>query len=180
MRPSLVDRCDTDPVKLIRDRPRTVNVEEFLARPLVAHLSTASPDGPRDSPVWFLWEEEALWILASRRTDTFPMRIEREPRCAVGVDFDPTSGRVQHVGFRGRAAIEPFDPDRARRLLSRYLGRDENSWDDRFRRTLERADQELLVRFVPDTAVARDASYDVVRPGQASPLGLAASTLPRA
>jgi Pyridoxamine 5'-phosphate oxidase len=159
-------------VKLIRDRPRTVDVDEFLSRPLFAHLSTTSAQGPRESPVWFLWEEEALWILASRRTDTFPIRIERDPRCAIGiVDFDQTSGRVQHVGFRGRAEIEPFDANRARRLLSRYIGEHESSWDDRFRRTLEGRDQELLVRFVPDTAVARDISYDVDGRGQASPLG---------
>ena len=159
-------------MKIIRDRPRTVNVEKFLARPLFAHLSTASPEGPRESPVWFLWEEEALWILASRTTDTFPIRIERDPRCAIGiVDFDQTSGRVQHVGFRGRAAIEPFDANRARRLLSRYLGHDEPSWDERFRRTLEGLDQQLLVRFVPDTAVARDVSYEVAGRGQTSPSG---------
>ena len=150
-------------MKVIRDRPRTVNVEEFLARPLFAHLSTASPEGPRESPVWFLWEEDALWILGSRTTDTFPMRIERDQRCAIGiVDFDRTSGRVQHVGFRGRATIEPFDAKRARRLLSRYLGEEESAWDQRFLQTLQGGDRELLVRFVPETAVARDVSYDII------------------
>ena len=157
---------------MIQDRPCTVDVEEFLARPLFAHLSTASPEGPRDSPVWFLWEEHALWILGSRTTDTFPLRIERDPRCAVGiVDFDRTSGRVQHVGLRGRATVERFDADRARRLLSRYLGGDQSAWDDRFLRTLQGRDQELLVRFVPETAVARDVSYDVVDKRHPSALG---------
>jgi Pyridoxamine 5'-phosphate oxidase len=147
-------------MEVIRDRPRTVNVEEFLARPLFAHLSTASSEGPRDSPVWFLWEEDAQWILGSRTRDTFPMRIDRDARCAVGiVDFDRASGRVQHVRLRGRATIEPFDVNRTRRLLSRYLGDHESAWDDRFRRTLEGRDEELLVRFVPETAVARDVSY---------------------
>jgi hypothetical protein len=157
-------------MKVIRDRPRTVDVEEFLARPLFAHLSTSSPEGPRESPVWFLWDEEALWILGSRRTDTFPIRIERDPRCAVGiVDFDRTSGRVQHVGLRGRATVEPFDAERARRLLSRYLGYDESAWDHRFRRALEGRDQELLVRLLPESAVVRDVSYDAAGRGQTSP-----------
>ena len=165
----LLDHCDTELVEVIRDSPRTVDVEAFLARPLFAHLSTVSPEGPRESPVWFLWEDEALWILGSRRTDTFPIRIKRDPRCAVGiVDFDRTSGRVHHVGLRGRATIEPFDAKRARRLLSRYLGDNESVWDDRFRRTLKGRDQELLVRFIPETAVARDVSYDVVSRGQTS------------
>jgi hypothetical protein len=122
--------------------------------------------------VWFLWQGAALWILGSRRTDTFPVRIECDPRCAVGVvDFDPTSGVVQHVGLRGRATIEPFDAGIARRLLSRYVGDDESAWDDRFRRTLEGQDQELLVRFVPQTVVARDLSYRVRGPTQTFPQG---------
>jgi hypothetical protein len=117
---------------------------------------------PRDSPVWFLWDEGALWIIGSCATDTFPRRIEQEPRCAIGiVDFDPSSGRVQHVGFRGRATVEPFDVERARRLLRRYLGDVEDSWDERFRSTLadRDIDRNVLVRFEPDTAVARDVSY---------------------
>lgn len=147
-------------MRVIRDRPRSVDVDEFLARPLFAHLATASEEGPRESPVWFLWEDRALWIIGSRATDTFPHRIEREPRCAVGVvDFDRSIGLVQHVGLRGRATVEPFDAERARRLLSRYLGDDENAWDERFRGTLGDPDN-VLIRFVPLTVVARDQSYE--------------------
>lgn len=169
---SSFDRCETGRVKLIYDRPLSVDVEEFLARPLFAHLATTSPEGPRESPVWFLWEEEAIWILGSRVTDTFPMRVERDPRCAVGiVDFDCGSGRVHHVGLRGRATVEPFDADRARRLLSRYLGDDQSTWDNRFHRTLRGEEEEVLVRFVAATAVARDVSYAVVGDGRASAPG---------
>lgn len=146
-------------MRIIRDRRRTVDIDEFLGRPVFAHLATVSQEGPRDSPVWFLWEAGALWIIGSR-SDTFPVRIEREARCAIGIiDFDRASGLVQHVGFRGRATVEPFDVARARRLLSRYLGNDESVWDKRFLRTLTGQDQEVLVRFEPQTAVARDVSY---------------------
>jgi hypothetical protein len=146
-------------VKLIRDRPKTVELEEVLARPLFAHLATASEDGPRESPVWFLWEGDAIWVIGSRRRDSFPARLEREPRCALGiVDFDRERGLVQHVGMRGRATIDPFDPDRAYRLLARYLGADIATWDRRFRDTLEDPDN-FFVRFVPETVVARDQSY---------------------
>jgi hypothetical protein len=31
-------------VKVIRDRPKSVDLDEFLARPLFAHLATASED----------------------------------------------------------------------------------------------------------------------------------------
>ncbi len=146
-------------MRVIRDRMRSMDLEEFLARPLFAHLATASPAGPRESPVWFLWEGGALWIIGSRRDDTFPARLEREPACAVGiVDFDPARGLVQHVGVRGRAAIVPFDRARARRLLRRYLGAEEGGWDPRFRATLDDV-ANVLVRIEPETVVVRDVSY---------------------
>jgi Pyridoxamine 5'-phosphate oxidase len=146
-------------MKVIRDRPRSVDIDDFLARPLFAHLATASPAGPRDSPVWFLWEDDCIWIIGSRTTDSFPARVEREQSCAIGVvDFDLTAGLVQHVGLRGRAALVPFDPARAHRLLCRYLGPNMVTWDDRFRATLEDA-ASVLVRFEPETVVARDVSY---------------------
>jgi hypothetical protein len=148
-------------VKVIRDRAGTLNVDEFLARPLFAHLASVSPNGPRDSPVWFLWEDGAIWIIGSRRDDSFPSRVEAEPRCAVGiVDFDQASGRVHHAGFRGHATIQPFDVARAKRLLARYLGSEVESWPERFRATLADVSN-VLVRFEPETAVARDVSYDV-------------------
>jgi Pyridoxamine 5'-phosphate oxidase len=84
-------------------------MDEFLARPLFAHLATASPDGPRESPVWFLWEDGALWIIASRVDDSFPARIERAARCAIGiVDFDRCTGKANHIGFRGRRRYAPL------------------------------------------------------------------------
>ena len=140
-------------------------VEEVLSRPLFAHLSTASDEGPRDSPVWFLWEVGELWIIGNRKTDSFPGRIAREPRCAVGVvDFDPSTGLVRHVGFRGRAYLEPHDGRRMTRLLSRYMG-DPAGWDSRFVEILD--DEDFgFVRFVPETAVARDQSYAVNRKGR--------------
>jgi hypothetical protein len=144
---------------IIRDRARSVDLDEFLTRPVFAHLATLSEEGPRDSPVWFLWEDEAIWIIGSRTTDSFPARIGLDPRCAVGiVDFNAASGLVQHVGFRGKATIEPFDPERARRLLKRYLGDEHSTWDRRFQTTLDDPDN-VFVRVTPESAVARDVSY---------------------
>lgn len=131
---------------------------EILARPLFAHLATQSGGGPRESPVWFLWEEDALWIIGNYRTDSFPKRIELEPRCAVGiVDYDASTGLVQHVGFRGRASLEPHDADRMKRLLSRYMGEIER-WDERFIEILDDTDY-IFIRLDPETAVVRDQSY---------------------
>lgn len=135
-------------------------IDDVLARKLFGHLATASEQGPRESPVWFLWENGALWIVGNSETDSFPRRIAEEPRCAVGiVDFDISTGLVQHVGFRGRARLEPHDADRMKRLLSRYLGKLER-WDSRFVEILDDSDY-IFVRFEPETAVVRDQSYQV-------------------
>jgi Pyridoxamine 5'-phosphate oxidase len=148
-------------MKIIRDRPKSVDVDELLARPLFAHLATTSDEGPRESPVWFLWEDEAIWIIGSRQRNTFLTRVAHEPRCALSiVDFDPERGVVHHVGMRGHATVEPFERERARRLLTRYLGRNTDAWDARFRDTLDDPDN-AFIRFVPDTVVARDQSYAV-------------------
>ena len=148
-------------MQMIRDGSRgTFDLDEFLSRPLFAHLATASEHGPRESPVWFSWEEGAFWIMGDGG-DTFPKRVEEEPRCAVGiVDFDPNTGLVRHAGFRGRATVRPYDRDRVGRLFSRYLGGEKAGWDDEFHDALD--DTSLVfVRFEPETVVVRDQSYKV-------------------
>jgi nitroimidazol reductase NimA-like FMN-containing flavoprotein (pyridoxamine 5'-phosphate oxidase superfamily) len=135
-------------------------LDDVLSRPLFCHLSTVSKAGdPRVSPLWFLWEEGTLWIIADSE-NTYPERVIRHPETAVAVvDSDPETGRVEHVGFRGRATVEPFDPERAERLLSRYLGDERSEWDQRFVGLPEERWQ--LIRFEPETVVARDQSYAV-------------------
>ncbi len=133
-------------------------MNEILVRPLFGHLATGCVDGARESPVWFLWENGALWIIGNYQTDSFPKRIEQEPRCAVGiVDFDVSTGFVQHVGLRGSAYLEAHDAERMKRLLSRYMGNLEN-WDSRFIEILDDPDY-IFIRFEPETAVVRDQSY---------------------
>jgi hypothetical protein len=143
----------------LRDEQSRALLERVLSLPLFAHLATGSMLGPRESPVWFLWEDGAVWIIGNYKTDTFPARIEREPRCALGiVDFNVATGLVQHVGFRGRAQLLPHDRERLQRLLRRYLGEKLEDWDARFVEILSDADY-MFVRFEPETAVVRDQSY---------------------
>lgn len=113
--------------------------------------------------MWFAWEGGTVWIIGNRRENSLQSRIERDPRCAVGVvDFDRERGVVQHVGSRGRATVEPFDRERARRVFFKYLGG--GSWDERFTASLDDLDN-LLVRFEPEVAVIRDQSYRVNEQG---------------
>lgn len=142
-----------------------VALDAFLERPLFCHLGTLAPGGPRVSPLWFLWEDDAVWIIADTETKSYPDRVRRDDRVALAiVDFDPGIGLVQHVGMRGRGSIEPFDVDRAERLLSRYLGDDRDGWDARFTGPWDERWQ--LLRVDPETVVARDQSYTASTGGE--------------
>ncbi len=138
-----------------------VPIDIFLSRPLFAHLATSSPAGPRESPVWYLWEDGSLWIDGDTDTNSFTTRVEHDERVAVGVvDSEPRRGLIQHLGMRGTAELTPFDRGRAKRLYQRYLGADVETWDPRFRSYLENpAESSVLVRVDPGTVVARDQSY---------------------
>ena len=140
-------------------------MDDILSRPLFAHLATSSESGARESPVWFLWEDRALWVIGNYETDSFPKRIERDPRCALGVvDFNPLTGLVLHVGLRGTASLHPHDKEKMARLLGRYMGA-EGDWDPRFVEILDDKDY-IFIRFDPETAVVRDQSYQVRKAGR--------------
>lgn len=137
-----------------------VDVDTFLSRPLFCFLATTDDGAPRVSPLWFLWEDDAIWIIADTQK-TYPSHVEQNPETALAiVDFDRTTGTVQHVGMRGQATVEPHDPSRAERLLSRYLGSNKTEWDEsRFPDPHEWGDEMVMIRFDPETVVERDQSY---------------------
>lgn len=149
-------------MRIVRESGRSADLEDVLRLPLFAHLASTSTLGPRVSPVWFLWEDNVIWVIGNRRTDSFPARIQNDGSSAIAVvEFDPAGGVVRHVGLRGTARVTAFDQGRARRLLRKYLGADEDRWDhERFVQPLRDPDN-ILVRFAPDTIVVRDQSYDV-------------------
>jgi hypothetical protein len=137
------------------DRP-IFDLDEFLSRPLYAHLAHLGEGGVRESPVWFHWDGEALWIIGG---SSFSENLRRHPQCAIGiVDWQLAAGLSHHVGFRGTAEVLPFDPDMARTIFRRYFGPDEADWDPRFREDYAAA-AIPMIRFTPETAVIRDQSF---------------------
>lgn len=123
----------------------TVSVEEFLARPLVAHVATG---GPTVRPVWFLWEDGALWWITGSYS-RLPELLAADPAVSVVVDScDLHTGEVLQVVLTGDAEVVDLDPGRARRKLGRYLGGDPDRWPERFRAVLDDPDARL-VRLTP-------------------------------
>jgi general stress protein 26 len=104
-------------------------IQEVLSKPLMAHLSTVEDGEPRDSPVWFLWEEPTLWIFGTFK-DSFVKRLQAEPKCAVGiVEYDLEKGILKHVGVRGIASVSSCNKDRLMRFVAKYLGEDKQNWN---------------------------------------------------
>lgn len=139
----------------------------LLDRPLMAILSTSSPDGPRNAPVWYHWEDEALWTLSDEGASS-ARRLRADPRCAVEiVDYDNAAGVLRHLGLRGRAEVVASDADRFRRLLARYLGPDPEDWNGWFVSEIARIDDPSgrMIRLRPESVFTNDVS--VFRTGPA-------------
>jgi|ERR1700733_14815077 len=145
-------------------------IDPILAKPLMAHLSTVEKGEPRDSPVWFIWEETYLWIFGTS-ADSFVKRLQHEPRCAIGiVDFDLQQGILLHVGMRGLAQL--FDVDHARllRFLSKYLGKDRSTWNQWFIKHIVDP-LNVMIKMHPKSIVAKDVSCFKNGPHSASENG---------
>jgi nitroimidazol reductase NimA-like FMN-containing flavoprotein (pyridoxamine 5'-phosphate oxidase superfamily) len=136
------------------------DIDAFLDRPMLARVAAA---GPSVRPVWFLWEDGAFWWITGAYA-RLPTILTSDPRVALVVDScDLCTGEVRQVTARGDAVVVPFDAERVRRKLVRYLGPNEDDWDPRFSgRYLSDPDQATrLVRLAPTRLTATDLSFSV-------------------
>ncbi len=133
-------------------------IEEVLYKPLMAHLATVENGVPRDSPVWFLWEDACLWIFGTSK-DSFVRRLCNEPKCAVGiVEYNLEKGILKHVGIRGVASVTSCDKDRLTRFVAKYLGEDKQAWNPWFIANIVDP-LDIMVKIVPETIVAKNVSF---------------------
>lgn len=135
------------------------DLDAFLAEPHTARVAT---NGPSIRPTWYLWEDQAFWILSGPWANLLK-RVMADPAVAISVDVcDIATGVVKQVIAHGSAAVLPFDIERGRRKLTRYLGADETTWDSRFREYLHDDGGErgtVWLRVEPHSLATRDLSY---------------------
>jgi nitroimidazol reductase NimA-like FMN-containing flavoprotein (pyridoxamine 5'-phosphate oxidase superfamily) len=132
------------------------DIDLFLARPLVARLATTRP---AVRPVWYVWEEGRFWILTGP-WNRIPGDVAADPRVAVVVDTcDLQTGECLQVVARGHGELVPYDRERGRRKLERYLGPDHSAWDTRFRRYLSDAPEARWLMIAPTSLTATDLSF---------------------
>lgn len=68
-------------MRIIRFRGKSFDLDNFLKKPLFAHLSTMSEEGPRDSPVWFHGKENGYGLLELLRQIVSKENTEKSEMC---------------------------------------------------------------------------------------------------
>ncbi|MGB5865519.1 MAG: pyridoxamine 5'-phosphate oxidase family protein [Sulfitobacter sp.] len=141
--------------------PQPFDPEIILSRPVMATLGTLSADGsPRTAPVWYHWENGELHMLGDV-TGASTLRIAADARVSVEItDFDNTTGRLLHLGLRGKAVIKAMDAAVFKRLLARYLGPEKN-WNSWFIDKVARIDDPngRLICLIPESTFTNNASF---------------------
>jgi nitroimidazol reductase NimA-like FMN-containing flavoprotein (pyridoxamine 5'-phosphate oxidase superfamily) len=115
-----------------------MDLDHFLALPLVARVAANGPSGPTVRPVWFLYEDAAFWWLSGSSYSRLQDMLAVDPRVSLVVDScDLTTGQVLAVTASGVATVCPFDAGITTRKLTKYLGPDSERWPERFRGTFD-------------------------------------------
>jgi PPOX class probable F420-dependent enzyme len=99
---------------------RPADLDDLLERPLLAVLATRrSNDDVLLSPVWHEWRDGGFNVFTGD-DDVKVRHLRRNPRVAIVVCEEEPPYRGIEV--RGRARVEPGDPETGRRIASRYIG----------------------------------------------------------
>ncbi|HEY6314427.1 MAG TPA: pyridoxamine 5'-phosphate oxidase family protein [Streptosporangiaceae bacterium] len=90
-----------------RGRVIAMSAEEmgsFLAEQRTCRFATSGPDGPHVSPVWFVWDGQALWVYSLIRSQRWA-NVSRDPRVAVVADDGHHYHELRGVEIEGEAAV---------------------------------------------------------------------------
>jgi hypothetical protein len=77
---------------------------EFLASERTCRVATVSADGPHVTPLWFVWDGDALWLNSIARSQRWT-DWERDNRVAVVIDTGEAYTELRGVEIRGRAEV---------------------------------------------------------------------------
>ena len=79
-------------------------MDAFLREQRTCRVATLGPEGPHVSPVWFVWDAEALWIYSLTRSQRWT-NVQRDPRVAVVIDAGEKYAELHGVEIEGEAAV---------------------------------------------------------------------------
>ena len=123
-------------------------MSEFLAEPRNCMLGTTNKDGsPQLTPVGFLWDGTAFYIIADKRRHWVKRNLNRDPRLSLAVD---QGDDYRAVVATGKAEIRDHDIwDKTEKILVKYFGPDTGMTYTK-RLKLQRHEHQVLVVLNPD------------------------------
>jgi PPOX class probable F420-dependent enzyme len=134
----------------MRTHLRPDELDDLWERPLLAVLATRGSNGDvLLSPVWQEWRDGGFNVFTGHN-DVKVRHIRRDPRVTIVVcEQEPP---YRGIEVRGRARVEPGDPETGHRIASRYIG------DDRAGAWV--GPDDVVVRIEPDALRAWDFKDD--------------------
>ena len=82
----------------------TGELDSFLGEQRTCRVATVGPAGPHVSPVWFVWDGQALWVYSLTRSQRWA-NLSRDPRVAVVADAGHHYHELRGVEIEGEAAV---------------------------------------------------------------------------
>jgi hypothetical protein len=79
-------------------------LDEFLASERTCRVATTGPQGPHNTPLWYVWDGTALWLTSLVRSQRWT-DIERDPRVAVLVDAGEEYGELRGAELLGTLEV---------------------------------------------------------------------------
>lgn len=105
--------------------------EAFLSQPLLARLATAARSKedsnhfqPHNTPVWFVWEDDCLYISAFTSTRKVK-EVRRNPYISVLIDVSEAVDGVSAVLMEGKSEWihqSAFVQEMSRKIYTKYMG----------------------------------------------------------
>jgi Pyridoxamine 5'-phosphate oxidase len=115
-------------------------VDAFLAEERTCRVANSSGDGPHVTPLWFVWDGQALWLNSVMKSQRWT-DVARDPRVAAVVDAGYEYTELRGVEIRGKLEsvgeaprTDAPDPELAAAELlyaRKYRGIDEMHHDGR-------------------------------------------------
>jgi PPOX class probable F420-dependent enzyme len=100
-------------------------LDAFLSEPLLARLATIRGNWPHVTPMWFLWNDESLWMETGSGFQKH-LNLIANPHCAVTVDVTEGGLRFKGAILEGEAELITGPKELVRetvtRIYRKYLG----------------------------------------------------------
>jgi hypothetical protein len=90
-----------------RGRKIAMSPEElnaFLTTERTCRVATISPQGPHNTPLWFVWDGTAIWLTSIVKSQRWT-DLSRDPQVAILVDAGETYDQLRGVELRGSVSM---------------------------------------------------------------------------